>query len=64
MKTNIPPYVGGIVIAVAVLVVGIVMYSGSKPQSQPMPQKMPSGPMTLPPSQQGRVLPSLPPAAH
>jgi hypothetical protein len=57
MKREVSPVIGGIVVAVIVIVVGALLWVNSTKQDHG-PDKPPSGPITLPPSQQNRRMPT------
>jgi len=56
MKSSVPLYVGVIVIAIVVVIAGILLWNNTQQQGS-IPAKPPSGPIVLPPSQQGRTIP-------
>lgn len=56
MKKEISPIVTTVVIAAVVVVVAIVLWTGTQRHDK-LPDKPPSGPITLPPSQQNRTMP-------
>ena len=56
MKKEISPVVAAVVVAVVVLVAAVIIWQGTQKRFH-MPDKPPSGPIVLPPSQQGRRMP-------
>ncbi|HZP83064.1 MAG TPA: hypothetical protein VFB21_15595 [Chthonomonadaceae bacterium] len=57
MKKQVPPAVAVVVIVLVVAVAATFLWRGTQ-KSFKMPDKPPSGPILLPPSQQGRMMPS------
>ena len=57
MKKQISPAAAGALIALVVIVAAAIMYKGMNQQVK-LPDKPPSGPITLPPSQMGRKMPA------
>lgn len=57
MKKQISPALAAVVIGVVVLMAAAVIWKGGQKQVK-LPDKPPSGPIALPPSQQGRMMPS------
>jgi flagellin-like protein len=56
MKKQVSPVLAAIVVVVVVLVAAAVIWRGTQKQVN-LPDKPPSGPIALPPSQQGRIMP-------
>ncbi len=59
MKKQVSPVVAVVLIGIVVLAVAAAIWRGTQ-NSFRMPDKPPSGPIVLPPSQQGRVMPNSP----
>lgn len=57
MKKQVSPAIAVVVIVVVVAVAVTFLWRGTQ-KSFKMPDKPPSGPILLPPSQQGRAMPS------
>ena len=56
MKKEISPVVAVIVVVVVLAAAAVLIWKGTQKQVH-LPDKPPSGPIVLPPSQQGRTLP-------
>jgi hypothetical protein len=56
MKKEISPAIMAVSVVVVVLVAAALIWTGTQKHDQ-LPDKPPSGPITLPPSQQGRRMP-------
>lgn len=57
MKKQVSPAVTAAVIAVVVLIAVVIVWKGTQKEVH-LPDKPPSGPIVLPPSQQGRMMPN------
>lgn len=59
MKKQISPVAAGVLIGIVVLIAIVLIWKGGQRQVS-LPDKPPSGPIVLPPSQQGRIMPNKP----
>ena len=59
MKKSVSPILGLAVIAVVVIAAAVMLWKGTQ-KTVRLPDKPPSGPIVLPPSQQRRMMPTGP----
>lgn len=57
MKKEISPILTAVVVTAVLIVASVLLWTGTTRHDK-LPDKPPSGPITLPPSQQGRTMPT------